>query len=359
MRILVTVAHYFKQNQEASWHTGLGGSSYLPLPKIAALNAQIVGLQRYFGARRMSLNLEDPQSTVPSPYELDIVVMTQRDANLLELIGIDPKTYSVEYCDGPPRMLPFEAQRIMRDRVGQYDMYAYMEDDLVVDDPAFLEKIAWFAGEFGPRALLMPVRYEMASTGTPAKLSLSNQLSSETRAPFRRPELAAVLRGRWNDKEQSFRIPSNPHVGCYAVTDGQLRLWIADPTFYDRDGSWVSPLESAATYSPGKVFGLYMPAEPDPWFLQIEHYGAQLAARSGQGGDAFGKPLLLTLLEVGDSDSRAAAEIPALLGKLAGSVPLQPAEAAARLQSELDLLKKSRSRLLKALLSAIWRKVSG
>jgi hypothetical protein len=232
-----------------------------------------------------------------------------------------------------------------------------MEDDLVVDDPAFFSKIAWFAGEFGPRALLLPVRYEMASTGTPAKLSLSNRLSGKARAPFQRPEFAPVLRGHWNGAEQTFRTPNNPHAGCYVLTDSQLRLWIADPTFYDRDASWVSPLESAATFSPGKVFGLYMPAEPDPWFLQIEHFGAQLAARSGQGGDAFGKPLLLTLLEEAYYDGGAASQIPARLGKMAESVPQQPAEVAARLQSELEMLKKSRSLLLKALLSAIWRKV--
>jgi hypothetical protein len=244
----------------------------------------------------------------------------------------------------------------MRDRVGHYDIYAYLEDDLVVDDPNFFSKIAWFARHFGPRALLLPVRYEMASTGTPAKLSLSNRLSSQLSAPFQRRELSTVLRGRWNGVEQTFRLPNNPHAGCYVLTDDQLRLWTADPSFYDRDASWVSPLESAATYSPGKVFGLYMPAEPDPWFLQIEHFGAPLAARSGQGGDAFGKPLLLTLLEMGDPSDASANKVQALLETIARSVPQQPAEVVARLQSELDTLKKSRTLLFKALLSAIWRK---
>jgi hypothetical protein len=341
MRILVTIAHYFKTGQTA----------HRPLTKIAALNAQIVGLHRYFGSRRLSFNPQDPQATVASVYGLDIVIITQRDANLLDQVGINSNAFSVEYCDlDQPMLLPFEAQRIMRDRVGQYDVYAYMEDDLVVDDPAFFEKIVWFSREFGPDTVLLPIRYEMASTGTPAKLSLATRLSGKDRARFQRSGLPRALTGRWNGTEQVFRLPNNPHAGFFAVTDDQLRTWISAPTFYDRDASFAGGLESAATLAPGKVFGLYMAAEPDPWFLQLEHFGAPLAHRDGQGGPDFGKPLLLSIAE-------AAAD------GIIGARPLQAARKLAmaqrdviRLQAELDTLKGSRSRLAKALLSTMWRK---
>jgi hypothetical protein len=341
MRVLVAIAHYFNHSSGAS-----------PLPKAAALNAQIVGLHRYFGERRGSMNPDDPQGTSNSACTLDIVVLTQRDANLLEWIQIDPTAYSVEYFDGDSLMLPHEAQRIMRDRVGAYDIYAYMEDDLIVDDPAFFAKVAWFAGEFGPRAMLMPIRYEMASTGIPAKLSLSSRLSSKATVSFRRRE--PVLKGRWNGVEQVFRLPNNPHAGCYVLTDDQLRLWIAEPSFYDRDTSWAGPVESAGTYAPGRVFGLYMPAEPDPWFLQIEHFGAQLATRMRQGGAAFGRPLLLLLAEL-RSDGSDPGSIPTLLAK-ASAASAQPGPDASRLQAELDALKRSRTRLFKALCTALWRR---
>jgi hypothetical protein len=356
MRVLVTIAHYFKQSSEPSWYSGLGSSSS-PLPKIAALNAQIVGLHRYFGPRRLSLNPNDPQGrSAESNDTLDIVVMTKRDANLLEWIGIDPTTYSVDYFDGAPLMLPFEAQRIMRDRVGQYDVYAFMEDDLIVDDPAFFAKIVWFAGMFGPRASLLPIRYEMSSTGTPAKVSLAGRLSNETRAPFQRPEFPPIVTGRWNGTEQTFHLPNNPHAGCYVLTNDQLRLWISDPTFYDRDTSWVGTLESAATYAPGKVFGLYMPAEPDPWFLQIEHFGARFATRQNQGDAVFGEPLLLTLAETAQSHDGGTGDVLARLFKTGNSLAERAAEAA-RLREELRVLKGSRSLLFKTLLETMWRRL--
>ena len=244
-------------------------------------------------------------------------------------------------------MLAFEAQRLMHDRVGQYDLYAYLEDDLIIGDPAFVSKIAWFASEFGPNALLQPIRYEMASTGTPAKVSISERIADEFSRPYHRSDLRPVLRGQWNGAEQSFYIPNNPHSGCYAMTDEQLRLWIKHPSFYDRDASWVGPLESAATYAPGRVFGLYMPAEPDPWFLQIEHFGTRYATGGAPENGVYGEPLLLTMLETAietNSVERALASLEQpgrTINVLAGQNDL--------LRRKLERLTHSRSALFKAL----------
>src|SRR5207237_10657657 len=112
---------------------------------------------------------------------LDIVVVTLRGRNVLDWIGIEPPAIAVEYFDGDPLMLGFEAQRLMRERAGGYDIYGYMEDDLGVTEPAFLDKIAWFAGQFGETALLLPRRYEMSSSGTLAKVAFAPQLSRTTR----------------------------------------------------------------------------------------------------------------------------------------------------------------------------------
>ena len=48
MRLLITIAHYFKTETGPDWHHVVG-SGRAPLAKIAALNAQIVALHRYFG----------------------------------------------------------------------------------------------------------------------------------------------------------------------------------------------------------------------------------------------------------------------------------------------------------------------
>jgi hypothetical protein len=192
----------------------------------------------------------------------------------------------------------------------------------------------------------------MASTGTPAKISLSVRLSRGQDVPFYQSRYAPVVNGLWNGTEQTFQIPNNPHAGCYVLTDQQLRLWTAQPSFYDRDASWIDPLVSGATYAPGKVYGLYMPAEPDPWFLQIEHFGTRLAMRLKQEGEVFGEPLLLALAEAGGGGSD---QILARIGKTGDSLFERAAEAA-QTREELRALKSSRSRLLKTLLATMLRK---
>jgi len=355
MRLLVTIAHYFKQDSFAELHRG-AGSGRSPFARIAELNEQIVALNKYYGSRCLSLNPDRPPPVAAGNDTLDIVVMTVRGANLLAWIGIDPATYTVAYFDGVPRMLPFEAQRIMRERAGGYDLYGYFEDDLIIDDPAFFAKIAWFAEKFGPNALLMPVRYEFAHTGTPTKVAIDHRLSSKALAPFRRMPVPTVQRGSWNGREQTFRLPQNPHSGCFVVTDTQLKLWMGQPSFYDRDVSWIGPLESASTYSPGKVFGLYIAAEPDPWFLQIEHYGTRYAATVAPLGEIYGEPPLLAMVEA--AASAGSEGIPQALGTMGvghNTINSLVGEAAG-LRHRLRALESSRSKLAKALVSAVWRK---
>ena len=93
MRLLVTIAHYCKQADDAGNSHKLG-SLRAPLSRIAAFNAQLVALHRYFGPRRLSVVRNDPQGRSANNDDvLDIVVMTAREANLLKWIGIDASAY--------------------------------------------------------------------------------------------------------------------------------------------------------------------------------------------------------------------------------------------------------------------------
>lgn len=346
MRLLITIAHYFKTETGPDWQRVVG-SGRAPLAKIAALNAQIVALNRYFGSRRLARDERAAAMVAPKLTKLDIVIMTVRGANVLDHIGIDPPEYTVEYFDGPPLMLAFEAQRIMRERAGQYDFYGYMEDDLSVTDPEFFDKIGWFVEQFGPDKMLVPARYEMSHTGTLAKMTIEPRLSSETAGALRRPHAPEILSGDWHGQRQTFHLPNNPHGGCYFLTEGQLQHWMAQPSFYDRDASWVDPLVSAATYAPARLFSMYRAGEPNPWFLEIEHFGTFYASMSAQQGQTFGEPPLLALAENATSGD----------GIQSGStINMVTAEAHAA-RHELQSLKGSRSRLVKAFFETFWRKL--
>ena len=351
MRVFVAIAHYFNNDEQREHIRALDmGSGRWPLPRIAALNAEIVALHRHFGPNAFSINPNEAAQFTSRPSNvLDIVVVTVRDKNVLEWIGIEPPTIGVEYFDGDPLMLGFEAQRLMRERAGGYDIYGYMEDDLVITDPAFLEKMSWFADNFGETALLMPRRYEQSSSGTLAKVAFSPQLSKSDREFLFRRSPQPVLSAAWHGREQSFRIPMNPHAGCYFLAQRQLDKWMRSDSFYDRDASWIDPLVSAATYAPGKLFDIYVAAEPDPWFLEIEHFGVRYAAQALSATMKLGDQPILKLAErLADASGDGA-----LTTAPAGYSSDEMFAELARLKHEVRRLKGSRSELAKALLRSL------
>jgi hypothetical protein len=354
MRVFVAIAHYFNNDEERQATRDLDmGSGRWPLPRVTALNAEIVALHRYFGQNAFSINPnEAAQFTSRSSDVLDIVIVTVRGKNVLEWIGIEPPAIAIEYFDGDPLMLGFEAQRLMRERAGAYDIYGYMEDDLVITDPAFLDKIAWFAEKFGETALLMPRRYEQSSTGTLAKVAFSPQLSKSDREFLFRNNPQPVLSAAWNGREQTFRIPMNPHSGCYFLTRAQLERWIRSDSFYDRDASWIDPLVSAATYAPGKLFNIYMAAEPDPWFLDIEHFGVRYAAQALSATMKLGEPPILKLAERLAAASNDPNDM--LATAPAGYSSDEMFAELARLKHEVRRLRGSRSELAKALVRSLF-----
>ena len=349
LRILVTIPHYFRPAAGTDAASALG-SGLDPLTKIAALNEMLVALHRHFGPRRHGMGSADPlPGDDPSASRLDIVILKVDGHHLLDWVGLERASFEVVEFDGPPLMLGFEAQRVLRERAGSYDLYAYMEDDLILHDPEFFAKILWFGREFGPTALLQPTRYELSRSSTPGKVAIRFEMSDRRLAPFRRPGAREKVAGSWHGREQSFALSENPHAGCYFLTDRQLRHWLAQPSFFDRDASWIDPLASAATLSVGKVFDLYKCAAPDPWFLEIEHYGVRYAAYCAPPGVTYGESPLLALAQRAPQGEAA--------GPPAGSTTINALVGeATRLRIELDGLLASRSRLFRAFLRALFRK---
>jgi hypothetical protein len=305
MRILVVIAHFFGRKEPDDQHA-ICGSQIEPLSRIAALNASIVALYRNFGRISRTFEQVDLSTTVAlRERELDVVILAKEGNSLLDHIGIGPSYYSVEYVDDALR-IPFHAQQVIRDRLGRYDFYCVIEDDLIIHDPDFFEKLAWFDGHFGPRALLAPVRYEMSARGVPARVVIDPRLGDARRAPFLRPGQRPSVGAAWHGQVQVFNLPSNPHAGGYFLSNAQLAHWVAQSSFGDGDTSWIGPLESAMTLSVGKVFDIYKAAEPDPFFLAIEHYGTRFSTKTAVNGQVYGDP---PILDIAQGALRAAAPV--------------------------------------------------
>jgi hypothetical protein len=69
----------------------------------------------------------------------------------------------------------------------------------------------------------------------------------------------------------SFRRASNPHAGCWFLTQAQMKRFAAAAHFMDKQSTFIGPLESAATLSLLRSFPIYKPALDCADFLEIEH----------------------------------------------------------------------------------------
>ncbi|MFD2182919.1 hypothetical protein [Rhodoplanes azumiensis] len=354
MRILVVTHHFFEPAEDPA--ATFFASRIDPVARIAAVNAMLVAFHRHFGPRRHAENAAAGFPGDSGERVLDIVVLQVPGKGIMEHVGIDPSTYTLEEWDGPPMQLGFETQRVIRERLGQYDFYAVVEDDMLVHDPLFFDKLAWFEREFGPERLLLPLRYEMAQSGTPALVAAWPVIPVDSLYAFgmRRASAPERLAGRFHGREQGFAPPRNPHVGGFFVSDAQLRRWVDTPWFYDRDASFAGPLESAMTLALCRAFDVYQPAAPDPFFLSIEHFGTRYARGFAPPGVTYGDPPLLSLArraaaganEVGLGDLLAVSDRE--LNKLMNERDT--------LLGELSALQRSRSKLFKTLLRTLWRK---
>ena len=154
--------------------------------------------------------------------------------------------------------LGFEAQRFLATCLeDEYDLYGYMEDDLLIHDPMFFHKINWFREQLGDQYLLLPHRMELPpEPHWVEKFYIDGPLQQKQLEEIL-PEKAPSLAAEWPGGKQFFESPQNPHAGCFFLSPAQLHHWTQQPWWQDGDCSWVSPLESAATLGIAKTFLRY------------------------------------------------------------------------------------------------------
>ena len=64
----------------------------------------------------------------------------------------------------------------------------------------------------------------------------------------------------------------------------QMRHWVEQPYFLDRDWSFIGPLESAASLGIQRAFKVYKPALANADFLEIQHFGHAYLDMIGRPG---------------------------------------------------------------------------
>lgn len=276
MRALIAIPHCFLPRGEQARHDSLRPAARAE--RTRALATAILRLHELFGsdhlAARHELGAVLPAAN-PERMELDVVVCVLEGAHLLDELPCPARLYHRQLVTGDPQLLGFAAHRVLARERGRYDWYGYLEDDIVVEDPLFFRKLAFFNRNFplrlDPPPLLQPSRYDSPADGETRHLLGPERVYPDhmmTSLPLRPgPTVRLELLGRTFTLEPC----RHPHAGCFFLDATQMERLAASPAFARPDKLWVTWLDTAASLAIMESFTVYKPAADSLTFLEVRH----------------------------------------------------------------------------------------
>lgn len=278
MRVLVAIVHYFAGEDDPR-HSSTDARRREE--RTGVVGTVVDGYRGLFG-RPATIDIAAKRFE-PGPGggdEVDIALVTVPGCSLLDEAFCRRRGVTrIERRPDNPRMLGFHAHELFAAHAHAYDLFVFTEDDLRPADPWLFAKIADFNARHGDGRVLSPNRFEW----NPGAGAIKTYVDGDLREGFVAPLLAHVsdvdmLHGRAHGRPLLFRRARNPHSGFFAVTQGQLRHWMRQPHWLDRDCGFVSPLESAATLGLAKTFAVFKPFAAAAAHLEIEHLDRRFSA---------------------------------------------------------------------------------
>jgi len=284
MKILITIPHYYRHIENTS-HGSMGKD---PARRIEALTECITSIHQNFGSSQCLMDHYLKQTFPANFYQqhqIDIFICTTRQCHILGELLLQRTSYSHIETNSEPMLLGFECANILKEHLGKYDYYCYMEDDLIIHDPLFIQKIKWFTDSTSNDNLLQPNRFELSRHHSVLKCYLDGNVgdiySCLSLYPTDGPEFSTNFFGSYF----RFSQPLNPHSGCFFLNAEQFEYWTRQSHFSEKDTSFIGPLESAASIGIMKTFNIYKPVPDNANFLEIGHHGDSFIKRIKDTGD--------------------------------------------------------------------------
>lgn len=265
-------------------------------PQVLVAIAHITSSEEAHDRQKAASKVERLQQTIDglltslAHSDLQIIVYTVPQRQITHFLPqYQQERISVkEIADCDPMYIGFQAQDGLADRVRDFDWYIFIEDDIVISDSLFLEKVSSFC-RYTPRhnMLLFPHRYEMYN----GKKSYI--------------DLTVAVKPSW-DRVTSFEIGgvkfsecSNPHSGIYCLSQAQMKYWIKSGRRWKNRSLMVGPLESAATFCLQECFTIYKPHPHNLNYFEVKHFDTKYSKLY-----ADPSPYILSAVE-GKSDYRS------------------------------------------------------
>lgn len=276
MRVQVCIPHYFREHADPGENPNGYGSlrSGARIARSIALSRCISGLlnlqknQKTLILNHYNKRIDSEEKTINS-CEIEINICTD-GVNFLDDVL---KLYKTKINHIPinlenPRELPLRTRDLLIRSSSKFDIYTYMEDDIIVHDPLFFEKQGWFLQKTNNLFILMPHRYERIDQGKSDVLLVDGKLRPDLINVFQETT-ENVANGMFQGKESvSFDMASNPHSGTFTVNHSQKQHLQNQELPIN---GFIGPLETAATLTTMQFFKIMKPSYINWKFLCVEH----------------------------------------------------------------------------------------
>jgi hypothetical protein len=276
MKVLFAIPHYYKPVGTAPDGREHGSIRRDPQPRIAALSACLTAIRRTCAPKVCVLSHADRQARLlipPEPIHTDVVICTVGGDHLLDSLPPAVRGWHHHATAADPLLLGYECHAVLRDRLGRYDFYCYLEDDNLLTDPGLFRKLVWFNQLFGDARLLQPNRFEVGNHPLVDKMYVDGDLPATCTATQKATlpsQLTADVLGRM----VTFRTTTNPHSGCFFLSATQMERWARVDYFLDRSTAFIGALESAATLGVMRTFEVFKPGPENADFFEVRHHGS-------------------------------------------------------------------------------------
>lgn len=278
LRVRAALPHFYREHPGGTGYgSGREGQRLARSVALARCIGALQALQRSdqdlvlnIGRRWLDSTPGAEAASVPlPPLTIDVHVFTDGEHVLEEVFQSLVRGVTVHQLRlDDPRQLPLEARDYLIRAEPDTDLSLYLEDDLVIGDPLFLDKQHWFLQGCEHRAVLMPHRYEPIPGRRGQRLLVDGPLRDGFIGRFTQPR-QDVGRGRFRGgAEVRFDRTANPHSGLFCLSQSQVRQ-LRTQTL-PRDG-FISPLETAATLTVLQSFAVLKPGLAQRDFLWVEH----------------------------------------------------------------------------------------
>ena len=272
MKLQFAITHYYDPDGGGK-HGSLSPDSK---PRIKALREVILQLHRLFGTKSGVLNHHQRRVELSKEKDDEVVIIVCVHENkhlLCELEDLENAGgfRRVQCVPSGPKYLGFKCHEELSKNYKKFDYNCYLEDDIVIKDADFFNKLRLFNRSFGDEYLLQPNRIETSKDlSTVSRFYIDGDYNPGATINYRN-SMERVLCMEHLGKVIKFKQPINGHSGCFFLNRVQSEKYFSTKHWENEDNSFHGPLESAATLGILKEFEIMKPVVTNGLFLSVEH----------------------------------------------------------------------------------------